>query len=569
MEDFGSALKIITERLLSARNSKGFWTGKLSSSALSTATAVSALSLVKNSADSRLIENALKWLAACQNADGGWGDTDKSPSNLPTTLLVDAAFALSGKETGFPETLKKCAAYIAERAGKTGDEKIEALRKIYGKDRTFIVPILMNLALAGKMRWEKVSSLPFEIAALPFSFYRIIKLPVVSYALPALIAIGHAAHYKKGGTNILKNLARKTTLLKLEKIQPESGGYLEAIPLTAFVSMGIISIYGEENPVAKKGLGFLRDTARTDGSWAIDSDLSVWLTTQAAQALPGDAGSKDWLRGIQNTNRHKYTDSPPGGWGWSNLSGSVPDADDTAGALIALHGFGAEENAASAKKGARWLLDLQNSDGGFPTFCRGWMKLPFDKSSADITAHALRALSLWKHHFYNEEIHRAARRALEFLEVNQNKDGSWNPLWFGSHYASDISNRTYGTARVLVMYRELGLAGTAEAMLGAEYLVKTQNADGSWGGVAGAPGSMEETSLAVIALAGLTGTNRDSFLKGARFLKEKVMKDEIKPAPIGLYFQSLWYYEELYPLIWGTAALRLAAKPEPGSEKDI
>ena len=567
MDELRTALQKIEAKLLSARNIRGFWTGRLSSSALSTATAVSALSLGKIS-DPRLIENGLRWLASCQNADGGWGDTDRSPSNLPTTLLVDAAFTLSGRESGYPETLWNCGVFLKERSGRTDDEKIEALRKIYGEDRTFIVPILMNLALAGKMDWKKVPSLPFEIAALPFSFYRIIRLPVVSYALPALIAIGHAAHFKKGGRNLLKSITRRATLAKLREIQPESGGYLEAVPLTAFVSLGIISVYGTENPVAANGLSFLRESVRPDGSWPIDSDLSVWLTTQAAQALPGDSGAKDWLRGIQNRNRHKYTDSPPGGWGWSDLSGSVPDADDTAGALIALHGFGAGENAASAKKGARWLLDLQNSDGGFPTFCRGWMKLPFDKSSADITAHALRALSLWKHHFYNEEIHRAARRALEFLEVNQNKDGSWDPLWFGSHYASDISNRTYGTARVLAMYRELGLAGTAEAMLGAEYLVKTQNADGSWGGVAGAPGSMEETSLAVIALAGLAGTNRDSFLKGARFLKEKVMKDEIKPAPIGLYFQSLWYYEELYPLIWATTALRLAAIQERESGKD-
>ena len=559
MDELRTALQKIEEKLLSARNIRGFWTGRLSSSALSTATAVSALSLGKAS-DPRLIENGLRWLAACQNDDGGWGDTDKSPSNLPTTLLAGSAFTLSGRESAFPETIRKSEDYISEHAGRTNGGIIASLRKIYGEDRTFIVPILMNLALAGKIEWGKVPSLPFEIAALPFAFYRIIKLPVVSYALPALIAIGHAAHFKKGGTNILKSLTRNATLAKLRKIQPESGGYLEAVPLTAFVSMGIISVYGAQNPVAANGLRFLRESVRPDGSWPIDSDISVWLTTQAVQALPDDAGAKEWLLGIQNKSRHKYTDSPPGGWGWSNLSGSVPDADDTSGALIALHGFGAGENASAAKKGARWLLDLQNSDGGFPTFCRGWMKLPFDKSSADITAHALRALSLWKHHFYHDEINRATRRALEFLELNQNKDGSWSPLWFGSHYAPDISNRTYGTARALVMYRELGLAGTVEAMLGTEYLIKTQNTDGSWGGVAGAPGTIEETSLAVLALFGCAGEAYAAWSRGVEYLKKRVIKNELEPAPIGLYFQSLWYYEELYPLIWGAAALKTAAE---------
>src|SRR4029079_14402375 len=39
-----------------------------------------------------------------------------------------------------------------------------------------------------------------------------------------------------------------------------------------------------------------------------------------------------------------------------------------------------------------WIRDLQNHDGGWPTFCRGWGHLPFDRSGSDLTAHNLRAL---------------------------------------------------------------------------------------------------------------------------------------------------------------------------------
>ena len=42
---------------------------------------------------SELIMGSVRWLARRQNADGGWGDTDKSPSNIATTMLVRAAFA--------------------------------------------------------------------------------------------------------------------------------------------------------------------------------------------------------------------------------------------------------------------------------------------------------------------------------------------------------------------------------------------------------------------------------------------------------------------------------------------
>src|SRR5262249_58268730 len=48
-----------------------------------------------------------------------------------------------------------------------------------------------------------------------------------------------------------------------------------------------------------------------------------------------------------------------------------------------------------ALAGLRWLGELQNRDGGWPTFCRGWGKLPFDRSGSDLTAHALRALRAW------------------------------------------------------------------------------------------------------------------------------------------------------------------------------
>ena len=37
---------------------------------------------------------------------------------------------------------------------------------------------------------------------------------------------------------------------------------------------------------------------------------------------------------------HPLTGAEPGGWGWTDLSGAVPDADDTAAALLALAAVG-------------------------------------------------------------------------------------------------------------------------------------------------------------------------------------------------------------------------------------
>src|SRR5688572_145592 len=77
--------------LLSLRNAAGHWEGELSSSALSTATAIVALGTVDAREHAAAIALGVKWLVEHQNADGGWGDTTLSKSNLSTTLLCWSA----------------------------------------------------------------------------------------------------------------------------------------------------------------------------------------------------------------------------------------------------------------------------------------------------------------------------------------------------------------------------------------------------------------------------------------------------------------------------------------------
>ncbi|MBC8217993.1 MAG: squalene--hopene cyclase, partial [Planctomycetes bacterium] len=78
-------LKVLKERLIRARQPQGCWRGSLSGSALATAVAVFALSLVDKTKYASLIRNGLGWLIANQNPDGGWGDTVRSLSNISTT----------------------------------------------------------------------------------------------------------------------------------------------------------------------------------------------------------------------------------------------------------------------------------------------------------------------------------------------------------------------------------------------------------------------------------------------------------------------------------------------------
>ncbi|HYW80831.1 MAG TPA: prenyltransferase/squalene oxidase repeat-containing protein, partial [Thermoguttaceae bacterium] len=139
-----SAYQTARQDLLAARVPSGHWVGELSSSALSTATAVSALAIVarETSDESRreachqLVARGIDWLCHRQNEDGGFGDTDKSFSNISTTMLVQAAMHLAGAADEHDTLLARADQYIDEQGGVPG------LRNRYGEDRTFAVPIL-------------------------------------------------------------------------------------------------------------------------------------------------------------------------------------------------------------------------------------------------------------------------------------------------------------------------------------------------------------------------------------------------------------------------------------------
>lgn len=77
------AYQRVRHDVLSERVNGTHWVGQLSSSALATATTVSALALVRRhdptqTGLSPIIENGLRYLIRSVRADGGWGDTDRS-----------------------------------------------------------------------------------------------------------------------------------------------------------------------------------------------------------------------------------------------------------------------------------------------------------------------------------------------------------------------------------------------------------------------------------------------------------------------------------------------------------
>lgn len=560
--------------LLQRRTPDGKWRGHLSSSAISTSASLFALHMIDKAQYTSHIDKGVQWLLQSMHKDGSWGDSLESPSNMTATLLsYTALFAIGAA----PRQTRE---YLAQKFGGYSDQHIiKGVLQYYGKDLTFSVPILVMCALSGIIQeWDDIPQLPFEVSVLPQGVFRFFNLPVVSYAIPALIAVG-ILRFKKGKKNILAPLRQsfvKPALNVLTRLQPEDGGFLEAAPLTAFVSMCMAAAGYTTHMVTKKAAAFLTDNVREDGSWPIDTDLSCWVTTLSVRAIDAKliAGAPlaTQLQQQAFTYKHPFTGAAPGGWGWTDLSGSVPDADDTSGALVALHKLTSGIHCAEADNGVRWLLWLQNKDGGMPTFCKGWGKLPFDRSSPDISAHALLAFDRWMKVLPEDLKHRcqkSSRRMLHWMEQHQAADGSWTPLWFGDQDTPSGQAPVYGTATA-VDYLAALTDPKARAIVhkGVSYILSTQNPDGGWGGAAGIASKVTYTARAIGALAAASAqgafspaTAQDSLAqkaveRGFDFLYEKFQSGTLLQAePIGLYFAKLWYSEELYNITFTLNAL--------------
>ena len=175
----------------------------------------------------------------------------------------------------------------------------------------------------------------------------------------------------------------------------------------------------------------------------------------------------------------------PAGWFFEYRNGFYPDMDDTSMVLMALAktGQAAKPEARPAvERALRWLLGMQNRDGGWAAFDRDinrevLTRVPFadhnamlDPSCPDITARVLEALG---HYGFGTE-HPQVQRALAYIEAAQTAAGCWPGRW-GVNYL-------YGTWQVLTGLASVGFhPGHPLVQRAVAWLKEVQQAGGGWG----------------------------------------------------------------------------------------
>ena len=344
--------------------------------------------------------------------------------------------------------------------------------------------------------------------------------------------------------------------------------------------------YGVDDPAISQSLAELEKLEIDDGETLhLQPCLSpVWDTAQAVSALvtAGVDPAHPRLRQAARWLLDKEVRTPgdwqlrvpavePSGWYFEYANELYPDCDDTAEVLTALARVELEPDETrrareTRQRGLRWLLAMQNDDGGWAAFDKGCDKeiltlVPFadhnamiDPSCEDITGRTLETLALEGF----EPTDPVVREAIRFLEERQLPDGTWYGRW-GANYI-------YGTWLALWGLHMAGVDLSRKRYhRSVDWLKSRQNPDGGWGeslrsyeepelkGVG--PSTASQTSWALLALMAAGETGSDAVRRGVRHLLETQLPDgswdEEHWTGTGfpkVFYLRYHYYDDYFPL---------------------
>ncbi len=363
--------------------------------------------------------------------------------------------------------------------------------------------------------------------------------PAMVNALEAMVILGYAADDPR-------RVTAKRALQKLTVVGPSS----------AYCQPCVSPIW--DTALAALAMQEAGDTASSDASIrALD-----WL--KARQLLDEPA---DW--------QAKRPGLAGGGWAFQFANSHYPDLDDTAVVAWAMHqSREAGRYTESVRRALDWLTGMQSKDGGFAAFDADntsyyLNKIPFadhgallDPPTSDVTARVVTVLA----RIGRPQDREALERAIRYLREQQEPDGSWFGRW-GTNYI-------YGTWSVLTALAQAHVGADDPAVRRAVlWLTERQNPDGGWGESndtyaqspdrrTAFPSTAYQSAWALLGLLAAGGSGSDAARRGAEFLMRTQQADGLwsDPSFTAPGFPRVFYlryhgYSAYFPL-WALAAYR-------------
>jgi squalene-hopene/tetraprenyl-beta-curcumene cyclase len=511
-----SALDRAASHLISLQHPDGFWKGELETNVTIDAEDLF-LRHYLGLLDAHQVEATARWIRSKQRADGSWATFYGGPADVSTSAEAYLALRLAGDDPE-AEHMRRASSFVREAGG------LEATR----------VFTRMWLSLLGLWSWHAVPVLPPEQMLLParaplsiYSFgcwarQTIVALQIATALRPAKPApfavdelrsgrepdqgdldlwgraftlLDRALHvYGRHPVGPLRRRALRAAERWLVARQEADGSWGGIQPPWVWSIVALHALgYPLDHPVLAKALAGLDVfTIEDEHGRRIEACQSpVWDTALATIGLL-DAGvaaehdavvrAADWLVGREVRVRGDWSVRrpalEPGGFPFEFANDGYPDIDDTAEIVIALRR--SNVGGPVLRRSVSWMLGMQSSNGGWAAFDADNMsglpaRLPFcdfgevtDPPSADVTAHVVEALAL-EGLAQSPEV----QRGVAYLLREQEADGSWFGRWGANHL--------YGTGAAVPALVACGLGEHESVGRAVAWLRSVQNADGGFG----------------------------------------------------------------------------------------
>jgi squalene-hopene/tetraprenyl-beta-curcumene cyclase len=580
VESIQKALSRATDCLVSMQKDTGFWCGELEGDSILQSEYILLKFIVEQEKDPRLPKIANYLRSQQRVSDGAWTQYPGGKPDLSATVKAYFALKLLGDSVDAPH-MKKARDLVlgmggAERCNTYSKFYLAALGQMHYDSVPVIPPELVLLPkwfyfhLDKVSAWSRTMIMPLAVV----SSYR----PVRQLPAPRSIMELYASHdyihrpfieFDKqllSWKNLFLAVDRGLKLLERTNLKPlrrsalqrieewilkrsdgqRSDGLGAIFPPMVYIIIALRCLgYSMDDPRVKEAERQL-DRLMVEGNDSIriqpcfspiwDTGIATYALCEAGfnqehaamrQAVEWLVGKEcrdfgDWKANIQQPVE-------PSGWYFEFNNSYYPDVDDTAMVTMALMRSGCPEGKSSAERGVRWILAMQNDDGGWAAFDRTINRpileyVPFadhnaiqDPSCPDITGRTLECLG----HAGLGPDHPSVYRAVRFLEFEQELEGCWFGRW-GVNYL-------YGTWQVVCGLKAAGIDMAQPWIQKAgTWLRSVQKEDGSFGespdtyenpSLKGSgPSTPSQTAWGTMALIAIYGPLDPGVQKGIRYL---------------------------------------------------
>jgi squalene-hopene/tetraprenyl-beta-curcumene cyclase len=579
-----AAVTRATDAILAAQHDDGHWVYELEADATIPAEYVLLVHYLGETANLELEQKIGRYLRRIQLPGGGWPLFTDGAMDVSATVKAYFALKMIG-DAEDAEHMRRAREAVLSHGGA---EAVNVFTRVL-------------LALFGVISWRAVPVMPVEMMLLPqwFPFHlskvsywaRTVIVPLLVLAAKRPVArnprgvridelfigapvntgmLPRAAHQSKGWFRFFRSIdavlrvtgglfpkgtrdrAIQAALAFVDERLNGEDGLGAIFPAMAnSVMMYDVLGYPADHPnraIARRSVDKLL-AIHEDEAYCQPCLSPVWDTSLAAHALleTGDARAVaaaarglDWLVPLQVLDVRgdwisRRPNVRPGGWAFQYANPHYPDVDDTAVVVAAMHRVALDAKTqaydAAIARAREWVVGMQSSDGGWGAFepentHYHLNSIPFsdhgallDPPTADVSGRCLSMLAQMGDMPATSD---AARRAYDYLLKEQEADGSWYGRW-GMNYI-------YGTWSVLGSLNAVGMPLDHPAMKrAAQWLVSIQNADGGWGedgtsykleyrGYERATSTASQTAWAVLALIAAGEVGHPAVARGIEYL---------------------------------------------------